>query len=131
MKKILIADDRLEIVESIKSMLQNLCIADTATTGLDTLLMFKNNIYDGIIIDVAFETGMNGLEIATKLRSKYGQFPILIFSATNYSDAIRQQAIDIGASFREKASSIGRYPKNHWYLGGYGAEDWIFNRCCG
>jgi CheY-like chemotaxis protein len=102
MKRILIADDRLEIVESIKSMLQRLCEVDTATTGLDILMMFKNNVYDGLIIDVAFETGMSGLEIAARLRAKHSDLPILVFSATNYSDGIRQQAIDIGASFREK-----------------------------
>ncbi len=102
MKKILIADDRSDIVESIKSMLLPLCDVDTATTGLDALVMFKKKEYDGLIIDVAFENGMNGLEIASKLRAKHKDLIILIFSATNYSDAIRQQAVDIGATFREK-----------------------------
>lgn len=102
MKRILVSDDRIDVVQSIQSMLSPYCAVDTATTGLDTLIMFKKNEYDGLIIDVAFENGMNGLEIATKLRSKHKNLIIIIFSATNYSDSDRQQAVDIGAVFREK-----------------------------
>lgn len=105
-KKIVIADDHLDTVQSMKEMLFPYCEVDTATTGLETLILFKAREYDGLIIDVAFEGGMSGLETASRLRSKHKGLKILIFSATNYSDADRQQAVDIGATFREKPLSL-------------------------
>ena len=106
MKRILVADDHSDTVQSMKEMLTPYCEVDTATTGLETLMLFKRREYDGLVIDVAFEGGMSGLETAARLRSKYKDLKILVFSATNYSDADRQQAVDIGAVFREKPLSL-------------------------
>lgn len=102
MKEILVADDDVEIVNSIKEMLAPYCSIDTATTGIEVLQTFEKRQFNGLIIDVDFGPGINGLEIASILRARNKDLRILVFSATDYSDAIRQQVVDIGAVFCEK-----------------------------
>ena len=102
MKRILIADDDREIVESIREMLSPYYTTDIATTGLEILQLCERETYDGLIIDVDFGPGISGLEIASIVRAQSKDIRILIFSAVDYSDAIRQQAVDLGAIFCEK-----------------------------
>ena len=102
MKRILVADDDREVVESLRNELTPYCRVDTATTGLEVLQLFAQRAYSGLIIDVHFEKGVSGLDIATMLRAKHKELKILVFSATDYSDAVRQKVVDIGGSFSEK-----------------------------
>lgn len=106
MKRLLVADNDSELLGSVESMLAPYYVVDTATSGLEVLDLFEKNHYTGLIIDVDFEQGINGLQIAERLRKKSKDLRIIIFSATNYSDAERQQAIDIGATFHEKPLPI-------------------------
>lgn len=102
MKRILVADDEINIVESIKEMLSPHFVVDIATTGIEVLRMCDKGSYGGLIIDIDFGPGISGLEIASIVREKNKKIKILIFSAVDYSDAIRQQAVDLGAVFCEK-----------------------------
>jgi CheY-like chemotaxis protein len=102
LKRILIADDQEDIVRSIGEMLAPFYSVDTATAGSEVLLMCSRQTFDGLIIDVDFGPGMSGLEIASIVRSRDKNIKILIFSALDYSDPVRQQVVDIGAAFCEK-----------------------------
>jgi CheY-like chemotaxis protein len=106
MKKVLVADDKKDIVDSIKDMLDPYYQVSTATTGLEVLRLCKNENYDALILDVDFEHGINGLEVASMLRVNNKEIKILIFSAVDYSDEVRQQVIDVGALFCEKPLGI-------------------------
>ena len=102
MKHILVADDEIDIVESMREMLSPYFAVDIATTGIEILRLCDKESYEGLIIDVDFGPGIGGLEIASLVREKNKNIKILIFSAVDYSDAIRQQAVDLGAVFCEK-----------------------------
>jgi CheY-like chemotaxis protein len=103
MKKILVADDDQQVLLSIKKMLSAYYEVDTASTALETLETLKKKTYDGLIIDVEFRSGMSGLETVAMLReNKYMNLKIIIFSATDYSNAIVQRAVELGAVFCEK-----------------------------
>jgi CheY-like chemotaxis protein len=106
MKKLLIADDEMDIVESIKEMLTPYYQVDTATAGFEVLQLCERERYEGLIIDVDFGPGISGLEVASILRTDNKDIKILIFSAIDYSDAVRQQVVDIGAVFCEKPLSL-------------------------
>lgn len=103
MKKILVADDDQQILISIQHMLSPYYDVDTAMTATETLNKIDNNKYDGLIIDVEFKSGMSGLETVAILREEnYSDLKIIIFSATDYTNSVRQKAIQFGAVFCEK-----------------------------
>jgi len=102
MKRILIADDDRDIVESIQEMLSPYYAVDVATTGLEILQLCERETYEGLLVDVDFGPGMSGLEAASIVREQNKGIRILICSAVDYSDAVRQQAVDLGAVFCEK-----------------------------
>ena len=106
MKSLLVADDDSQIVESIKEMLVPYYEVDISTTGIEILKMLGSKDYFGFITDIDFGPGISGLEIATMVRSKDKHIRILIFSAIDYSDAVRQQVVDIGAVFAEKPLNL-------------------------
>ncbi len=110
MIRILVADDETDIVESLKEMLAPYYEVDTATSGLEVLRMVKQKSYTGLILDVQFKPGMNGLEIAARLQSKNADIKIIIFSAF-YSKEIQQQAIGLGAVLYEKPLSLEKIRK--------------------
>ncbi len=65
--------------------------------------MLDKKKYDGLIIDVEFKSGMSGLETVAILREQdFAYLKIIIFSATDYSNSVRQRAIQLGAVFCEK-----------------------------
>jgi DNA-binding response OmpR family regulator len=105
-KNIIVADDKEEIINSINDMLAPFYRVDVATTGSEVLRMCYQNAYHGLIIDVSFGPGMSGLEVASILRARDKAIKILIFSAIDYSDEVRQHVVDIGAAFCEKPLSL-------------------------
>jgi CheY-like chemotaxis protein len=106
MKRILVADDEPDIVRSIQEMLAPFYLVDVANTGTEVLRLCEESAYDGLIIDVDFGPGISGIEVATVLRRQNKDMRILVFSAIDYSDAVRQQVVDLGAVFCEKPLSL-------------------------
>ncbi len=103
MKKILVADDDQQILISIRRMLSPFYVVDIAMTATETPDMLDKNAYDGLIIDVEFKSGMSGLETVAILREQnFSGLKIIIFSATDYSNSVRQRAVQLGATFLEK-----------------------------
>ena len=103
MKRILVSDDDQQILISIKRMLSPYYDVDTATTATETLDKLDQGKYDALIIDVEFKSGLNGLETVAILREEnYTDLKIIIFSATDYTNTVRQRAVELGAIFCEK-----------------------------
>ncbi len=102
-KRILVADDDQQILLSIKHMLSPYYEIDVAMTAMEILDKLDKGRYDGLIIDVEFKSGMNGLETVAILREEnYTDLKIIIFSATDYTNTVRQRAVELGAVFCEK-----------------------------
>jgi DNA-binding response OmpR family regulator len=94
------------LVESIREMLSPSYVVDIATNGFSVLRLCQENTYAGLIIDVDFGPGMSGLEVASILRNSDKQIKIIIFSAIDYSNAVRQRVVNIGAVFCEKPITL-------------------------
>ena len=105
-KSILVADNELDIVESLETMLLPYFQVDIATSGIDTLRLFTENKYDGLILDIDFGAGINGLEVATMIRQKDRKVKILIFSAVEYSGETRTAIEALNAQFIEKPINL-------------------------
>ena len=102
MKKILIADNSRDVLDSMEKMLAPFFCIQTATTGYGVLKLLAKENYGGVILDVDFGSGINGLEIASIIRERNREIKIIIFSAVNYSSDILQRTRDMGATFCEK-----------------------------
>jgi DNA-binding response OmpR family regulator len=107
MKKVLIADDEQEVAQSIRDALGSEFKVDIVHSGLEVFRLYRQGKkacepYDAIILDVNFSAGINGLEVADLIRKEDQEVHILIFSAYDYSDMVRQRALDIRAEFRSK-----------------------------
>jgi DNA-binding response OmpR family regulator len=94
---------RILLVEDEKRMAQALCEilrlekyeVDHYANGLDGLAAMESNIYDIVILDVMLP-GMNGYEIAKKVRSKGIATPILMLTAkSDITDKI--DGLNLGA----------------------------------
>lgn len=94
---------RILLVEDEKRMAQALCEilrlekyeVDHYTNGLDALSAIENNICDIVILDVMLP-GMNGYEIAKRVRSKGITTPILMLTAKSEVDD-KVTGLDSGA----------------------------------
>jgi len=112
MQRILVADNEPEIVNSMKEMLSPYYIVDIATYGFEVLKLCGEIKYDGIIMDIDFGAGINGIEIATLLREKDKTVKIIIFSAVAYSKEIKQKANDLCVFFFEKPIDLEKVLKS-------------------
>lgn len=94
---------RILLVEDEKRMAQALCEllrlenyeVDHHTNGFEGFLAIQSNIYDIVILDVMLP-GMNGYDIARKIRSKGITTPILMLSAKAELDD-KVMGLDSGA----------------------------------
>ncbi|MEA5468290.1 response regulator transcription factor [Spirulina sp. 06S082] len=106
MKRIIVADDEHELAQCIKDALGSEYQVDIVHSGLEVLKLYKQkkdlDPYHVLILDVNFSAGINGLEVANLIRQQDREIRILIFSAYDYSDIVRQRAFDMGAEFRAK-----------------------------
>ncbi len=60
--RILIVEDNVDLLDSMKMILQNEFTVETATDGEDGLFLAMQNIYDVILLDVMLPE-INGFEI--------------------------------------------------------------------
>ena len=92
MAKILIIDDDIDIVESMRLILEaNLHEVESAKNGEEGLQKVKEFEPDLIILDVMMETTTSGFHVAYQLRNtdpasqyaKYSKVPILMITAVS------------------------------------------------
>ncbi|MEK3798804.1 response regulator transcription factor [Peribacillus sp. FSL H8-0477] len=78
--KVLVVEDNLFLLESIKQILSDEYEVDTTDNGDDGLFMAQQNIYDCVVLDVMLP-GMDGFEIVQKLRAEKLDTNILFLTA--------------------------------------------------
>lgn len=78
--KVLVVEDNLSLLESIKQILSDEYEVDTADNGDDGLFMAQQNIYDCVVLDVMLP-GMDGFEIVQKLRAEKLDANVLFLTA--------------------------------------------------
>lgn len=80
MLKLLLVEDNVSLLESIKQILSDEYEVDTADNGDDGLFMAMQNIYDAIILDVMLP-GMDGFEIVKRMREARNDTNVLFLTA--------------------------------------------------
>ncbi|CAH0240842.1 Response regulator ArlR [Peribacillus sp. Bi96] len=78
--KILVVEDNVSLLESIRQILTDEYEVDTANNGEDGLFMALQSIYDIIILDVMLP-GMDGFEIVRKIREAKIDTSVLFLTA--------------------------------------------------
>ena len=96
--KILIIEDEVLLADSLKElMLQKGYGADTAYDGITGEEYAELGIYDLVILDVMLP-GMDGYEVAKRLRTKHLGTPILMLTARSELED-RVEGLDSGADY--------------------------------
>ncbi|KKQ80460.1 MAG: Response regulator receiver [Candidatus Daviesbacteria bacterium GW2011_GWA1_38_7] len=93
-KRILVVDDDLSILEVIKIILEEENYHVTTASKINTIdSLFRDNIPDLILLDI-WMTGIDGREIARRLKShaKYKNIPIVVISAHNDTPKMAKEA---------------------------------------
>ncbi len=82
-KNILVADDNIEIVNTLSSTLSTIdnYKIDTAYSGLEILEKIEDKQYDVLISDIDFGMGLDGIEVAEVIRESNNNIKIIFFSA--------------------------------------------------
>ena len=80
MLKLLLVEDNVSLLESIKQILADDYEVDTADNGDDGLFMAMQNIYDAIILDVMLP-GLDGFEIVKRMREARNDTNVLFLTA--------------------------------------------------
>ncbi|MFJ7937645.1 response regulator transcription factor [Peribacillus sp. NPDC096622] len=78
--KVLVVEDNLSLLESIRQILTDEYEVDTADNGEDGLFMAQQSIYDIIILDVMLP-GIDGFEIVRKIREAKIDTSVLFLTA--------------------------------------------------
>ncbi|EGK13433.1 DNA-binding response regulator [Desmospora sp. 8437] len=93
--KILLIEDDLPLLESLRRILEKEFEVETAATGDNGLFLAEQNIYDLIVLDIMLPE-INGLDILTTLRKKEIEVPVLLLTAKDsVEDKVR--GLDRGA----------------------------------
>ena len=90
MRKILIVDDDLNILEAIARSLRLAGYAvetvQRASDALEMLEFFKATGIDLVVTDYNMPGGMNGLELAKEIRTRNFTMPIILFTASSIDE---------------------------------------------
>jgi two-component system, OmpR family, response regulator CiaR len=78
--KVLVVEDNVSLLESIRQILTDEYEVDTADNGEDGLFMAQQSIYDIIILDVMLP-GIDGFEIVRKIREAKIDTSVLFLTA--------------------------------------------------
>lgn len=78
--KLLVVEDNVSLLDSIKGILESDYTVDTADNGEDGMFFAEQNIYDLIILDVMLPF-MNGFDIVKKIRKEKIHTPVLFLTA--------------------------------------------------
>ena len=113
--KILIVDDRTNILDAMGRYLQDLghdtLKAQFATDALHLLNMVS--AIDLIITDYSMPGGMNGIELAQEIRTRGFKMPIWLLSASNINEKMAEDA-GIEKVFEKGTPEIFFAIKNFW-----------------
>ena len=101
-ERVLVADDHEPTVMGLKRMLAPYYEVDTAMSAVEVMQLYNSRPYFCLVLDVTFEQGMSGLEMAALIRSRDPEIGIIICSGFNYSDDVLEQVAELDASFIEK-----------------------------
>lgn len=93
--KILVVEDNIELLHSIKDLLSVHFTVDTASDGDEGLFLALQNIYDAIVLDVMLP-GINGFEIIQRMRTENVRTPVLFLTAKDSLED-RVKGLDFGA----------------------------------
>ena len=80
MLKLLVVEDNVSLLESIKKILSDEYEVDTADNGDDGLFLAQQNIYDAIVLDVMLP-GLDGFEIVQQIRKEKINTSVLFLTA--------------------------------------------------
>ena len=80
MLKLLVVEDNVSLLESIKKILSDEYEVDTADNGDDGLFLALQNIYDAIVLDVMLP-GLDGFEIVQQIRKEKINTSVLFLTA--------------------------------------------------
>ena len=95
MERVLVVDDNLSIQKLVSVNLQARDYAvDVSGTGEEALRLFKDGIYDLVILDLILP-GMSGIDVCALLRQQ-SDVPIVVLSAREDED-LKVRALDTGA----------------------------------
>lgn len=105
-KRILLADDDEHVLQNLKEMLEPYYLVDVAMSASKVQRLYQQNSYYYLILDVTFDQGVGGLEIASRIREHDGEVGIIICSGVNYSDDVRQYVAEMNAQFIQKPLTL-------------------------
>ncbi|MGE7906318.1 response regulator transcription factor [Peribacillus sp. NPDC094092] len=89
--KVLVVEDNVSLLESIRQILTDEYEVDTADNGEDGLFMAQQSIYDVIILDVMLP-GIDGFEIVRKIREAKIDTSVLFLTA---KDALEDRVMGL------------------------------------
>ena len=94
--KILLVEDETKLADFLRKGLQEeYHSVDHAAEGSEGVLLFQNNPYDIVILDIVLP-GMDGFELCKRIRSANKEIPILMLTARgDVEDRVR--GLDLGA----------------------------------
>ncbi len=97
--KILVVDDQRVIADTLVAILNaSACSAKASYSGVDALKAIAADLPDLLITDVCMP-GMNGVELAVKVRKDYPRCKVLLFSGHSSADHLIQEAHEKGYDF--------------------------------
>lgn len=106
--KILLVDDNLTFVTSVRNFLSGLTgvsVVDHAVNGVQALQKVQQLRPDLVLLDIAMPD-MDGLEVAAQMQA-WSQVPTIVFLSMNDNDAYREAARHVGAKgFVSKANFV-------------------------
>ena len=95
MKKILVVDDELGVIESLKAIFYQRYDVYTATCVDEVFQVLEQNRIELLILDIILPKD-DGLEILSQLRLRYPDTPVIMLSAVSSTSTIAE-AIRLGA----------------------------------
>jgi DNA-binding response OmpR family regulator len=115
-----IVDDNIEIADALSDWLGLLGLDATVHYSAETLLEWLQNshakscgdpvntpnLLDAAIIDINL-SGINGIELAHKLRLKFPDLPLLLISALRHDEVESLGSLPVGVSFIRKPFDLG------------------------
>jgi two-component system, sensor histidine kinase len=102
-RRIYVVDDEPEILRSMQKLLGawGIEVMTANSTRTSERLFEMHRQPDLMIVDLRLKEEENGVQLANRLRGKYGHFPILIITGETSSDALAQ-GYDLGFPLLQK-----------------------------